>query len=120
METALEVNEQRQALKNEITVGINKTPMARFFNVAGSVIQKITRFQKPLPILYCAALLAPTILVPILFYMFLFREFQVAAGINLLSVIIVLEAALLSVVFTYFNINRVLLVLQRKVASEKL
>lgn len=109
METTLELNEKRQELKDEITAGINKTPMARLFNVTRSVVQKITRSQKPLPALYCTALLAPIVLMPVLFYMILFHESQIAAEISLFSVITVLEVMLLSVILTYFNINRVLL-----------
>jgi hypothetical protein len=43
MATNLELNQSRLEVKNEITTGINKTPMALLFNVAGKIIQKITR-----------------------------------------------------------------------------
>ena len=58
METDLELNAKRLEVKNEITEGINKTPMARLFNVTGSIVQKITRYPKQLPLAYSVAVLS--------------------------------------------------------------
>ena len=104
METEPEVNEKRLKVKNEITEGIKHTPMARLFNVTSYVVQKITGYPKQLPLAYCIAVLSLVFLLITL----LFFKTQIMIRPGLLSIIFLGESGLLSIVFTYFNINRVL------------
>ena len=109
METDLELNEKRIEVKNEITEGINKTPMASLFGSIGRIVQKITRYPKPLPLIYSAAILAPMILIPWLLFGLLFSGGNKALiRLGVFPTIIVLEVAFLSVILTYLNINKVL------------
>jgi len=108
MEIDLELNEKRLEVKNEITAGLNKTPMAILFNSTGKLIQKITRYPKPLPLIYSAAVLAPTILIPWLLVTLLFRGTEMLTRLGLFPTIILVEDFFLGVFLTYFNVNRVL------------
>jgi len=108
MEIDLELNEKRLEVKNEITVGLNKTPMAILFNTTGKLIQKITRDPKPLPLIYSAAVLVPTILIPWLLLTLLFRETGIFVKLGLFPMIVLIEDFFLGVILTYFNVNKVL------------
>jgi hypothetical protein len=108
-----ELNEKRFEIKSEIAEGAHKTPMSLLFNVPSRIVQKIIRYPKPLPLMSCVVILALTILVLIgLDFLVLFRGTEAATRISLFSVMIVLEVAFLSVVLTYFNINKVLVSIQ--------
>jgi len=109
MTTDSELNTKRLEIKNEINEGINKTPMALLFNNTGRLVQKITRYPKPLPFIFCVVVLATmTLLILGLNYLLLFRTAQATTQITLISAAIVVEIMLLIVAATYFNINIVL------------
>lgn len=109
MTTDSELNKKRLEIKSEINEGINKTPMALLFNKTGRLVQKITGSPKPLPFIFCVAvLLILTLLILELNYLWLFRRTQAATQITPASTFIVVETTLVIVAATYFNINRVL------------
>jgi hypothetical protein len=109
MTTDLELNKKRLEVKNEINEGINKTPMALLFNITGRLVQKITRYPKPLPFIFCVMVLAiMTLLILGLNYLLLFRTAQTKTQITPISAAILVEIMLVIVAATYFNINMVL------------
>jgi len=104
-----ELNKKRLEVKNEITEGINKTPMALLFNTTGRVIQKIRRNPKPLPFIFCVVVLATIISVILgLNYLVLSRTPEAATQITPISAVILVEILLVIIALTYFNVNRVL------------
>ena len=109
MTTDSELNKKRLEVKNEINEGINKTPMALLFNNTGRLVQKITGSAKPLPFIFCVAVLViMTLLILGLNYLWLFRRTQAAIQITPVSAVIMVETTLVIVAATYFNINTVL------------
>ena len=109
MITDSELIQKRLEVKNEIDEGTNKTPMARLFNFTGRVVQKITRYRKPLPFIVCVLVSAViTLLILGLNYLLLFRTGQATTQITPISAAIVVETSLLIVAATYFNISMVL------------
>jgi hypothetical protein len=104
-----ELSKKRLEVKNEITEGISKTPMAHLFHIPGRVIQKLTRYPKPIPFLFSMVILALIILILFgLNFLVLFRTTKTITQITPIATFTITEIFLLIVVLTYFNINRVL------------
>ena len=104
METDLKLIEKRQELKNEITAGINKTPMARFLNYVGGFIQNITRYPKQLPLSYSVFIF----LLFILLVTFILFTYPIKNWTIVFRWVIFGQIGVLALIITYFNVNRVL------------
>jgi len=104
MKTDAKLIEKRQELKDEITAGINKTPMAGLLNMVGMFIQKITRYPKQLPLLYCGFILSLLILLATLtLFTYPINNWTVVFGLVIFG-----QIGVLALIITYFNVNRVL------------